>query len=91
MVATAAGAACITFPETGKQVCDRFLEYWQQNGGLAQQGHAQPDVREEGGEADDRQGEIAEGLNNPKRKGPYSDRVYPSGPEVGFIFQGGLQ
>ena len=36
--ATAAGAACVTFPETGKQVCDRFLEYWQQNGGLAQQG-----------------------------------------------------
>ena len=38
-----------------------------------------------------RQGEIAEGLNNPKRKGPYSGRVYPSGPEFGFIFQGGLQ
>jgi len=36
--AEAATAACITFPETGKQVCDRFLEYWQQNGGLAQQG-----------------------------------------------------
>ncbi|HVF99708.1 MAG TPA: hypothetical protein VND68_07705 [Chloroflexia bacterium] len=26
------------FPETGKTVSGRFLEYWQQNGGLAQQG-----------------------------------------------------
>jgi hypothetical protein len=31
-------AACVTFPETGKTVCDRFLAYWQANGGLAQQG-----------------------------------------------------
>lgn len=29
---------CRTFPETGKQVCGRFLEYWTNNGGLAQQG-----------------------------------------------------
>jgi micrococcal nuclease len=36
--ATTPSAACITFPETGKTVCDRFLDYWQQNGGLAQQG-----------------------------------------------------
>ena len=36
--ATASSAACATFPETGKAVCDRFLEYWQANGGLAQQG-----------------------------------------------------
>ena len=35
---TPAAAECATFPETGKQVCDRFLEYWQQNGGLTQQG-----------------------------------------------------
>src|SRR5690349_1489758 len=34
----ASQTACVTFPETGKQVCDRFLEYWQVNGGLAQQG-----------------------------------------------------
>jgi hypothetical protein len=27
-----------TFPETGKTVSGRFFEYWQQNGGLAQQG-----------------------------------------------------
>jgi methionine-rich copper-binding protein CopC len=32
------GANCRQFPETGKQVCGRFAEYWQQNGGLAQQG-----------------------------------------------------
>ena len=29
---------CVTFQETGKRVCGRFLEYWRQNGGLAQQG-----------------------------------------------------
>src|SRR5688500_231575 len=29
---------CQTFRETGKTVCGRFLEYWQKNGGLAQQG-----------------------------------------------------
>lgn len=34
----AASIACVTFPETGKQVCDYFLEYWQASGGLAKQG-----------------------------------------------------
>ena len=29
---------CQTFAETGKTVCGRFLDYWQKNGGLAQQG-----------------------------------------------------
>ncbi len=29
---------CRYFPETGFQVCGRFLEYWNNNGGLAQQG-----------------------------------------------------
>jgi hypothetical protein len=29
---------CQTFTETGKTVCGRFLDYWQRNGGLAQQG-----------------------------------------------------
>ncbi|HET9493864.1 MAG TPA: hypothetical protein VFR15_06510 [Chloroflexia bacterium] len=29
---------CQTFPETRQAVCGRFLQYWQQNGGLAQQG-----------------------------------------------------
>jgi uncharacterized protein YkwD len=27
--------SCLSFPETGRQVCGRLLEYWQQNGGLA--------------------------------------------------------
>lgn len=31
--------ACRTFPETGRTVCGRFLEYWRQNGGLAQFGY----------------------------------------------------
>jgi micrococcal nuclease len=35
----AAAAACQAFPETGKQVCDPFLTYWQEHGGLAQQGY----------------------------------------------------
>jgi hypothetical protein len=35
---TFAQGSCRAFSETGKQVCGRFLEYWQQNGGLAQQG-----------------------------------------------------
>ncbi|HEY0072000.1 MAG TPA: PQQ-dependent sugar dehydrogenase [Chloroflexia bacterium] len=29
----------VLFPETGKRVGGRFLQYWQQNGGLAQQGY----------------------------------------------------
>ncbi len=33
-----AAEECQTFTETGKQVCGRFLEYWRDNGGLAQQG-----------------------------------------------------
>src|SRR4051794_14899480 len=31
--------ACRTFQETGKQVCGRFLDYWNSHGGLAQQGY----------------------------------------------------
>jgi len=43
LVATLTGGAnaqvnCQTFTETGKTVCGRFLDYWQKNGGLAQQG-----------------------------------------------------
>ncbi len=30
---------CQTFKETGKAACGRFLEYWQKNGELAQQGY----------------------------------------------------
>jgi hypothetical protein len=29
---------CVTFTQTGKAVCGRFLQYWQEHGGLAQQG-----------------------------------------------------
>lgn len=35
---SAAQGACRTFQETGQTVCGRFLQYWQTNGGLAQQG-----------------------------------------------------
>jgi hypothetical protein len=35
---TLAAEDCVTFIQTGKVVCGRFLQYWQQNGGLAQQG-----------------------------------------------------
>lgn len=30
---------CLTFLETGKKVCDRFLEYWKLNGGLSRFGY----------------------------------------------------
>lgn len=30
---------CRSFAETGKTVCNHFLTYWEQNGGLAQQGY----------------------------------------------------
>jgi phosphate transport system substrate-binding protein len=45
--APAQQANCQTFEQTGKQVCDRFLEYWNQNGGLAQQGLPLTDVIQE--------------------------------------------
>ena len=35
---TLAQGGCQSFPQTGHKVCGRFLTYWQQNGGLAQQG-----------------------------------------------------
>lgn len=37
-VPQASAAACQTFAETGKTVCDPFLTYWNTHGGLAQQG-----------------------------------------------------
>src|SRR6476619_3161313 len=40
-------AACQKFDQTGKQVCGRFLEYWTQKGGLAQQGLPLTDVLKE--------------------------------------------
>lgn len=45
--APARQANCQSFPQTGKQVCGRFLEYWTQNGGLAQQGLPLTDVMKE--------------------------------------------
>ena len=36
---SASAADCLGFPETGHQVCGRFLTYWQEHGGLAQQGY----------------------------------------------------
>ena len=30
---------CQTFTQTGHKVCGKFLTYWQQHGGLAQQGY----------------------------------------------------
>lgn len=36
--ARAAAMECQTFPETGMTLCDPFLSYWRNNGGLAQQG-----------------------------------------------------
>lgn len=35
----ALAADCQNFPETGFQVCGKFLQYWQSHGGLAQQGY----------------------------------------------------
>lgn len=35
----AAQPNCQTFPETRQTVCGRFLRYWQENGGLRQQGY----------------------------------------------------
>lgn len=35
---SSAQTGCRTFPETGKKVCGKFLTYWDQHGGLAQQG-----------------------------------------------------
>ena len=34
-----AQSGCQSFPQTGKTVCGKFLIYWQNNGGLAQQGY----------------------------------------------------
>jgi hypothetical protein len=40
------------FPETGKSVGGRFLEYWNQNGGLAQQGYPISDEIQETNDTD---------------------------------------
>ncbi|HYP39316.1 MAG TPA: kelch repeat-containing protein [Chloroflexia bacterium] len=41
-----------TFPETGKSVKGRFLQYWQSNGGLAQQGYPISEEMQEKSEID---------------------------------------
>jgi hypothetical protein len=42
-----AQTSCRTFAETGNRVCGRFLEYWEQHGGLIQQGYPISDERQE--------------------------------------------
>src|SRR4051812_42530550 len=37
--ATGQQEKCQTFSETGHKVCGRFLTYWNEHGGLAQQGY----------------------------------------------------
>src|SRR5438552_13173849 len=41
-----------TFPETGKTVSGRFLEYWNTHGGLAQQGYPISEVMQEVSDTD---------------------------------------
>jgi|GEM_PF-2149656 len=43
---------CQTFKETGKTTCDRFMQYWQKNGGLPQQGYAISEEMQEQSETD---------------------------------------
>jgi hypothetical protein len=45
---------CLFFPETRHNVCDRFLDYWQRNGGLTQQGYPVTEVIRERSETDGR-------------------------------------
>lgn len=49
---TYAAEDCVTFEQTGNKVCGRFLEYWQQNGGLAQQGLPLTDAADERSDVD---------------------------------------
>src|SRR4051794_32881468 len=37
--ALAQPGGCQSFPQTGHQICGRFLDYWNTHGGLAQQGY----------------------------------------------------
>ena len=48
----AAQPNCRTFTETAKTVCDKFLTYWNNNGGLAQQGFPITDVLSEMSDTD---------------------------------------
>src|SRR5438874_6129256 len=51
-VPPAAPIAARTYPETGKTMRDRFLDYWQKNGGLAQQGFPISEEMQERSETD---------------------------------------
>jgi len=48
----AAADDCQTFSQTGKKICGDFLKYWQDHGGLAQQGYPISDVFDEKSETD---------------------------------------
>ena len=50
--AGSAQASTRTFPETGKTVQGRFLQYWNDNGGLAQQGYPISDEMQEKSDTD---------------------------------------
>jgi hypothetical protein len=50
-----AASDCTTFPETGHTVCGRFLQYWNEHGGLAQQGYPITDAV---GETSDLDGQL---------------------------------
>ena len=101
----ASGAACVTFPETGKQVCDRFLEYWQQNGGLALNGY--PLTSERRGRLEDGNEYIVQYFERVRLEyhpelappndvllGQFGRRIHPADPPVpppgGPITQDGL-
>src|SRR6476620_9538540 len=65
-----------TFPETGKVVAGRFLDYWTNNGGLAQQGYPISDVFQEKSDLDGKTYAVqyferAEFENHPENSAPY--------------------
>ena len=49
---TRAEELCTTFPETGKSVCGKFLQYWNEHGGVTQQGFPVSDLLQERSEVD---------------------------------------
>jgi len=50
----AVAADCVTFAETGHDLCGRFLTYWQDHGGLVQQGFPVSDLFSEQSSTDGR-------------------------------------
>jgi hypothetical protein len=49
---TSAQSACRLYSETGRQVCGLFLRYWDEHGGLAQQGFPISEVMQERSDTD---------------------------------------